>query len=65
MITPVRRTTPRKSLEVIYDILPLDLQGQMEAISTQKRNARILTLKWAGHNPDKKHTLDTDITGTQ
>ena len=54
MITPVRRTTPRKSLEVIYDILPLDLQGQLEAISAQKRNARILTLKWSGHNPGKK-----------
>ena len=53
MITPVRRTTPRKSLEVIYDILPLDLQGQLEAISAQK-NARILTLKWSGHNPGKK-----------
>ena len=36
MIAPVRRTTPRKSLEVIYDILPLDLQGQLEAISAQK-----------------------------
>ena len=54
MITPVRRTTPRKSLEIIYDILPLDLQGQLEAISAQKRNTRILTLRWAGHNPDKK-----------
>ena len=54
MIAPVRRTTPRKSLEVIYDILPLDLQGQLEAISAQKRNARILKLKWIGHNPSKK-----------
>ena len=54
MITPVRRTTPRKSLEVIYDILPLDLQGQLEAISAQKRNERILKLKWTGHNPNKK-----------
>ena len=25
MITPVRQTTRRKSLEIIYDILPLDL----------------------------------------
>ena len=39
---------------MIYDILPLDLQGQLEAISAQKRNARVLTLKWPGHNPDKK-----------
>ena len=54
MIAPVRRTTPRKSLEIIYDILPLDLQGQLEAISAQKRNARILKLKWSGHNPSKK-----------
>ena len=54
MITPVRGTTPRKCLEVVYDILPLDLQGQLEAISTQKRNARILRLKWTGHNPNKK-----------
>ena len=54
MITPVRRTTPRKSLKVIYDILPLDLQGQLEAISAEKRNARILKLKWTEHNPTKK-----------
>ena len=54
MITPVRRTTPRISLEVIYDILPLDLQGQLEAISTQKQNSRILKLKWTGHNPSRK-----------
>ena len=38
----------------MYKRQPLDLQGQLEAISAQKRNARILTLKWAGHNPDKK-----------
>ena len=54
MITPIRRITPRKSLEVIYNILPLDLQGQLEAISTQNRNARILRLKWTGHYPNKK-----------
>ena len=42
MIVPVRRTTPRKALEIIYDILPLDLQGKMEAIATQKRNKSIL-----------------------
>ena len=65
MITPVRRTTPRKSLEVIYDIVPLDLQGQLEAISAQKRNSRTLTLKWAGHNPDKKHLSVTVTTGAQ
>ena len=53
MITPVRRTTPRKSLEIIYDILPLDLQGQLEAISAQKRNSRVLQLKWTGYNPNK------------
>ena len=57
MITPVRRTTPRKSLEVIYDILPLDLQGQLEAISAQKRNERILKLKWTGYNPNKKNYI--------
>ena len=38
MITPVRRTTPRKSLEIIYDVLPLDLQGKLDAISTLKKN---------------------------
>ena len=29
-------------------------KGQLEAISAQKRNSRILKLKWIGHNPDKK-----------
>lgn len=55
IITPIRRTTPRKSLKkYIYDIILLDLQGKLEAISTQKRNKEILKLKWTGYNPDKK-----------
>ena len=54
MITPVRRTTPRKSLEIIYDVLPLDLQGKLEAISTLKRNKNILKLRWSRLHPDKK-----------
>ena len=32
MLTPVRNTTPRKSLEVIYNLTPLDLFGTYEAI---------------------------------
>ena len=54
MITPVRRTTPRKSLETIYDVLPLDIQGKLEAISTLKRNKNFLKLRWPGLYPDKK-----------
>ena len=54
MIVPVRRTTPRKLLEVIYNILPLDLQGKMEAILTQKHNKSILKLSSNGLHPDKK-----------
>ena len=49
MITPVRRTTPRKALEVIYDILPLDLQGQLEANSAQKKECKNIKteMDWA------------------
>ena len=32
MITPITQTTPRKALEIIYDLIPLDLFGTYEAI---------------------------------
>ena len=51
MITPVRHTTPRKSLEIIYDVIPLNLQGDLEALSTHNRHK--LNLKWQGKHPTK------------
>ena len=51
MITPVRRTTPRNSLEIIYDLIPLDLFGEYEAIATLTRLEDALKQDWIGVNP--------------
>ena len=57
MLAPVRHTTPRKSLEIIYDLLPLDLQREYEAITALTRQETILRQTWIGQNP--KHTTYT------
>ena len=57
MLAPVRHTTPRKSLEIIYDLIPLDLQGEYEAITALTRQETILRQTWIGQNP--KHTSYT------
>ena len=45
MITPVRFSTPRKSLEIIYDLMPLDLFGTYEATAALIRQKKIITAK--------------------
>ena len=54
LLTPVRHTTPRKSLEVIYDLIPLDLYGTYEAIVALTRQEHTLTQTWIGYNPKYK-----------
>ena len=51
IIAPVRHTTPRKSLEIIYDLIPLDLQGEYEAITSIVRQDETLRQTWIGTNP--------------
>ena len=51
MLAPVRHTTPRKSLEIIYNLIPLDLQGSYEAVTAITRQEDILRQTWVGTNP--------------
>ena len=50
MVTPVRRSTPVKTMEVLYDLIPLHLFIQKEAISSLSRNRHCMLLDWAGQN---------------
>ena len=56
MITAVRRSTPVKTMEVLYDLIPLHLfiQKEKEAISSLSRNRHCMFLDWAGQNDKKK-----------
>ena len=51
MIVPIRHTTPRHSLEVIFDLMPLDIQGTYEALASLTRQELALTQTWIGTNP--------------
>ena len=73
MITLVRRTTPCKSSELIYNILTLDLHGDLEALASFNRNKGVVKLNWAGKHPTKTtytghrlhwKSLSTEILGT-
>ena len=57
MITPVRRTTPRNALEIIYDLIPLDLYGKYEALASLTRQEKALQQDWCGYNPKCKTYL--------
>ena len=50
MITPVRRSTPIKALEIIYDLIPLHLFCQQEALASMHRNSEVTNLKWLGQS---------------
>ena len=54
MITPVRKSTPVKTMEVMYDPIPLHLFIQYEAIASLARNRHCMTLSWEGQNPKRK-----------
>ena len=47
---PVRKTIATNSLEVIYDIMPLDIHLKHIAINTHRRLKHILDTHWAGTN---------------
>ena len=54
MITSVRRSTPAKTMEVQYDLVPLHLFIQYEAIASLSRNRHCVQLDWEGQNPKRK-----------
>ena len=54
MITLVRRSTPVKTMEVMYDLIPLHLFLQYESIASLARNRHCMVLDWAGQNPHRK-----------
>ena len=54
MITPVRRSTPVKTMEILYDLVPLHLFIQYEAIASLSRNRYCMKLDWPGQNPTRK-----------
>ena len=45
-ITPVRRSTSTKGLEVIYDLMPLNLFIKKTALATMNRMRGVLKLEW-------------------
>ena len=50
MITPVRRSTPIKALEVLYDLIPSHMYCQYEAIASSQRNQDVIKLTWRGES---------------
>lgn len=57
-ITPTKRSTPTKGLEVIYDLLPCEKMIEQMAIMSLQRQRHIIQETWAGevkHNKMKGH----------
>ena len=52
LITPVRCSTPIKTIELLYDLIPLHLK--YEAIASLSCNTHCLSLTGLGHNPSCK-----------
>ena len=50
MITPVRRSTPIKALEILYDLIPLNLYCQYESLASLQRNQDVIKLNWRGES---------------
>ena len=55
MITPVRRSTPIKALEILYDIIPQNLHCQYEALASLEQNQEVIKLKWRGESQKSSH----------
>ena len=54
MITPVCRSTRVKTMEILYDLIPLHLFIQKKAIASLSRNRHCMILDWSGKNPKCK-----------
>ena len=46
MVTPVRGSTPIKALQVLYDLIPLHMYCQYEAIASLQWNQDVIKLTW-------------------
>ena len=49
LIAPVKRSTPTKALEIIYNLEPLDLLTQQMAINTWQRIKKQIRSCWSGY----------------
>ena len=54
MITPTRKTISTASLEVIYDLIPLDLIIQKAGLASHRRLHKITELTWSGQGRNNK-----------
>ena len=54
MITPVRRSTPVKTMEIIYDLIPLHLLIQNEAKASLAGSSNCMIMDWPGQNERRK-----------
>ena len=63
-ITPIRKSIATKSLEVIYNVWPLDHFINYTGLTTHRRLIALLTLKWTETNKSEKRrgTLNTGKT---
>ena len=53
-ITPIRKSIATKSLEIIYNVWPLDLFISYTGLATHRRLYPLLTLSWTGTNKSGK-----------
>ena len=54
LITPVRCSTPVKTMEILYNLVPLHLFIKYEALASLTRNTHCTSLSWQGCNPKCK-----------
>ena len=52
MITPVRRSTPVKTMEILYELINLYIQKEL--IASLARNRHCMKLDWEGQNSKRK-----------
>ena len=50
LIAPVRLSTPVKTMEILYNHIPLHLYIRYEAIASLSRNTHYLPTTWPGQN---------------
>ena len=53
-ISNTRRSTPRATLQILYDIPPLDLIMKYEAIVLLSRNRKVIVKDWLGQNKQSR-----------
>ena len=54
MISNTRRSTPRAALQIMYDLPPLDLVVNYEALASLSRNKHVIVKDWPGQNKQSR-----------